>query len=254
MSVLTGFAFLAGIATILSPCILPLLPVVLSGSAGAGRLRPWGIILGFTVSFTVFTLTLSLLVSLAGITPEVLRTVSALLILSFGLVMVLPPLKNAFLSWASRLTASRAPRGVKKQGQGFLPGVAMGFSLGLVWTPCAGPIMASVVTLAATQTVNVATVTITLAYTLGTSVPLLLILLGGRQLLQKVPFLTSHSARIQQIFGGLMLLTALALFLGWDRELQTALLQAFPGYGEALTAVENSPEVLKELEALEAGK
>jgi cytochrome c biogenesis protein CcdA/thiol-disulfide isomerase/thioredoxin len=254
MIILIAFAFLAGVVTVLSPCILPVLPVVLSGTVGGGKARPLGIITGFVVSFTVFTLTLSALVSLLGISADVLRYVAAGLILAFGLVMVIPPLKNAFMRLVSGLsgagTREPAAAGGKK---GYLSGLVLGLSLGLVWTPCVGPIMASVITLALSSTVDAGAIFITLSFALGTSLPLFLIMWGGRGLLHRFPFFTKHSGAIQKVFGGLMILTAVALFTGAERLFQTLILQAFPGYGAGLTSLENQGVVLDAIAQRNAG-
>ena len=251
MFVLSAFSFLAGVVTILSPCILPLLPLLLAGVGGEGKARPWGIVMGFVLSFSVFTLTLSALVDALQVSPDVLRWVAGALILVFGLVMVLPVLKNAFLAWAARLMPQPKAGVPGRPAGGFVPGFGLGVTLGLVWTPCAGPIMASVITLAATQQLNWQSGVITLAYSLGTSVPMVLFLLGGRGLMNRLSTLKKNSARIQQVFGLLMILTAVGIYAGWDRTVQTALLEAFPGYGKGLTSLEENPAVLERLEILE---
>src|SRR5579859_4257181 len=89
MIILLLFAFLAGIVTILSPCILPILPIVLSGVSGDKK-RPYGIILGFILSFTVFTLFLATLVRLTGIPTNALRIIAGIILLIFGLSLLLP--------------------------------------------------------------------------------------------------------------------------------------------------------------------
>jgi cytochrome c biogenesis protein CcdA/thiol-disulfide isomerase/thioredoxin len=248
MLLLIGFAFLAGIVTVLSPCILPVLPVVLSGGVGGGKARPWGIITGFIASFTIFTLTLSTLVQTLGLNPDLLRWISAALVLLFGIVLVVPALKDGFLAITTRLVArSSAPVKMGKAPGGYWSGLILGLGLGLVWTPCVGPIMASVITLALSQSVDAGSIFITLAYTLGTAIPLFLIMLGGRTLLQKAPWFTRHSSSIQRGFGVLMVATALALFTGADRAFSSWLLEVFPSYGSGLTAIENQDSVKKEL-------
>ncbi|NNM67308.1 MAG: cytochrome c biogenesis protein CcdA, partial [Spirochaetales bacterium] len=261
MLLLLGFAFLAGVVTILSPCILPVLPVVLASSASGGRTRPWGVVLGFILSFTVFTLTLSALVRFFHISPDLLRWLAAGLIVVFGVVLVVPFLKEVFLRWATGLTSRLTPQSSAVPGKprgGFWSGLVLGASLGLVWTPCVGPIMASVVSLALSQTVDAGSVFITLAYSAGTAVPLFLILQGGRTLLNKFPSFTRHSSGIQRFFGALMILTGIALFTGFDRTVQTWILQTFPQYGAGLTSLENQKivrqELLKRQDQLEAAR
>ena len=244
MVILLPFAFLAGIVTILSPCILPVLPVVLAGSVG-GKRRPFGVITGFVLSFSVFTLILSTLVQALRIPPDALRVAAVVLILFFGLVMLVPPLRHAFEMVASRIAARGSRRGNSK---GFTGGLLVGVGLGLVWTPCVGPIMASVISLAVTQSVDGAAVFIILAYSLGTSIPMLAIMLGGRALMERLPFLSRNPARIQQVFGVLMILVAVSIGFGWDRCFQAAVLRMFPNYGSGLTAIENTEPVREALE------
>ncbi|PKL08187.1 MAG: cytochrome c biogenesis protein DipZ, partial [Spirochaetae bacterium HGW-Spirochaetae-7] len=250
MALLMMFAFLAGIVTVLSPCILPVLPVVLSGSVGGGKARPWGIISGFIFSFSVFTLTLTGITRALGIPADVLRYVAAITILSFGVVMVVPSLKEKFSAFASsfgsRAGRNHAPGAVKK---GFWSGFALGVSLGLVWTPCVGPIMASVISLSLSGATDAGSVFITLAYAAGTAIPLFLIMKGGRGLLNRFSFLSRNTDKVQKLFGVLMLLTAVALFTGVDRSFQSWLLDVFPNYGSGLTAIEERDSVRKALES-----
>ena len=238
MELLLFFAFLAGIVTVLSPCILPVLPIVLSGGMGGGKSRPLGVISGFVLSFTTVTLALSALVQNLGLDPDVLRLVAAGFILSFGLVLLIPRLKQGFMAGAERLVSLTGRKAPSKRGGGYWSGLTLGLGLGFVWTPCVGPIMAGVATLAMTQQVNLSSVFITLSYSLGTAVPLFLIMLGGRGLLQRFPWFTKHSEAVQRGFGVLMIVTALAILLGGDRAFSSWFLQTFPGYGEAITFVE----------------
>jgi cytochrome c biogenesis protein CcdA/thiol-disulfide isomerase/thioredoxin len=247
MFAILTFAFISGIVTILSPCILPILPVVLSGTTGRGKARPYGILAGFVISFVVFTLSLSALVSAFGISPDALRIVAVVIIALFGLVMLVPRLAKGFEIMAARAArlGSRVGMPERKSGKapgffsnGFVGGLPVGLSLGLVWTPCVGPIMASVISLAITQQVDGGAVFITLAYTLGTSIPMLAVMLGGRALLNKVPVLSRNSAKVQRVFGVLMLAVAISIGFGWDRRFQAGILNVFPNYGAGLTAVE----------------
>ena len=107
MVALLAFAFISGIVTILSPCILPVLPVILSGTTGRGKARPYGILAGFVVSFVVFTLALSALVNAFGISPDALRVVAVVILALFGLIMLVPRLGTGFEIIAAR--AARLP-------------------------------------------------------------------------------------------------------------------------------------------------
>ncbi|HUJ75452.1 MAG TPA: cytochrome c biogenesis protein/redoxin, partial [bacterium] len=265
MIVLLAFAFVSGVITILSPCILPVLPIVLSGGVGGGKARPFGVLAGFVVSFTAFTLALSAIVQALGIPVDALRIAAVVLIVLFGLVMLVPWLQVRFEMLASRVARRQtapvavgfgggsagtggspvtgAPVAAARSRQGFWSGVVVGLSLGLIWTPCVGPIMASVISLALTQHVDGGSVFITLAYTIGTSIPMLGVMLGGRALLARVPALTRNAASIQKGFGVLMILVGVAIGMGWDRRFQTFVLRALPSYGSGLTAIEQTAPV-----------
>ena len=243
MLILIAFAFLAGIITILSPCILPILPIVLSGSFGSKR-KPLGIVVGFALSFTLFTLFLSVLVKTTGISADALRSISIIIILIFGISLILPKFQVFMERLFSRLSGKLAVSG---NHEGFHGGVFIGLSLGLVWTPCVGPIIASVITLAATSSVNFAAFFITLSYALGTAIPMLAIMIGGRGLLQKIPWLLPNTAKIQKVFGILMILTAMVIFFNIDRRFQVFILDKFPSYGAGLTKIEENSAVKNSL-------
>lgn len=256
MALLIGFAFLAGMITVLSPCVLPVLPVVLSGTVTTGRYRPVGIIIGFVATFTAITLVLSALVRAVGLDPDVLRIVAAVTILLFAAVLVVPALKDRFMATASSLASRASARRLPVQGTvaagrfpGLGPGLATGASLGLVWTPCVGPIMASVITLAVTQAVDFGAAIITFSYAAGTAIPLMAVMLGGRSLIKRFPAFTAKLPAIQRVFGVLMIITGVAILTGWDRRFQTAVLRAFPQYGSGLTGIEDNPQVRQALES-----
>lgn len=235
MIILLTFAFLAGIVTILSPCILPVLPIVLSGSVGEGRRRPLGIVLGFVASFTFFTLFLTSIVRATGLGSDVFRTIAVVLIFVFGLTLLVPQFQNVSERLFSKL-AGFVP--TKQRKTGFIGGFIVGTSLGLVWTPCVGPILASVISLALTGSVSTDAILITLLYSAGTAVSMLLILVGGRNLFIRAPWLLSHTATIQRFFGIVMISTALLIYFGIDRRFQAFVVEKFPWYGANLTKLE----------------
>lgn len=250
MLFLVLFAFLAGVVTILSPCILPILPIVLSGSVGEGKRKPLGVIIGFVLSFTFFTLFLSSLVQATGLSADALRTFSVVVILLFGISLLLPQVQVLLEQLFSKMSQYMP----QTQGKsGLWGGILIGMSLGLIWTPCVGPILASVISLAFTGSVSGTAVFITLAYSLGTAIPMFAIMYGGRNLLNKVPWLLSNTSTIQKAFGVLMILTAIGIFFNLDRRFQTFVLDAFPNYGKGLTQIEDNELVRKQLDSLKDG-
>jgi len=247
MILLIAFAFLAGFITILSPCILPILPIVLSGTVSSGKRKPLGIVTGFVLSFTFFTLFLAAIVKATGLPADSLRAISIIIILLFGISLLLPQFQVLMEKLFTKLSGRFVVKGVH---EGFGGGLLIGLSLGLVWTPCVGPIIASVITLAATSTVNFAAFFITFAYALGSAIPMFAIMYGGRGLLQRIPWLLPNTEKIQKAFGVLMILTAIGIYFNIDRSFQTYILDKFPQYGVGLTSIEDNDAVKNQLEKL----
>lgn len=250
MIILLVFAFLAGVVTILSPCILPILPIILSATVdSSGYRRPLGIVTGFVLSFTFFTLFLSSIVGYLGIPAEFLRTLSIAVLALFGLSLMTPRVQHLLEQLFSRLGAFTS----RTTGRsGFGGGVVIGLSLGLLWTPCVGPILASVISLALTGEVSGQAFLITLAYSVGTAIPMFGITLAGSHALQRVPWLVKNGQRVQRSFGVVMIATALAIFFNLDRSFQTYVLTKFPKYGIGLTSIEDNAAVQDELTRLDS--
>lgn len=246
MFILILFAFLAGVFTILSPCILPILPAILSAGTLQGKWRPLGIILGLIVSFTFFTLALTTIVHAIGLSPDILRYLAIALMLALGLIMIFPKLSDRF----AQLMAPVADVGQKVQGAGtrggFGGGFIFGVALGLLWTPCAGPILAAITTLVATQSVNFTIILMTLAYSIGAGIPMYLIAYGGSRVIQSSRFLSKHAEGIRQFFGGLMVMTALGIAFHWDMLLQQKIATFIPSL-----LIEDNPLVKQQLEKLQ---
>ena len=249
MALLIAFSFLAGIVTILSPCILPVLPIILSTSTSGGKRRPFAIVVGFVLSFVFFTLALTTIVKATGLDGEVLRNVAIGVLIFFGVSLLIPKFQLWMEILFSKLAGKFSKAGKEEQG-GFGGGVVIGLSLGLLWTPCVGPIMAGVLALAATSSVTLQAVFITLAYALGTALPMFGIIYGGRRLLEKVPFLLRNTGRIQKVFGVIIILVAVGMFYGVDRKFQAYVLEKFPFYGSGLTAIEDLDIVNDQLKEL----
>ncbi|HTY12067.1 MAG TPA: cytochrome c biogenesis protein DipZ [Bacteroidota bacterium] len=249
MILLLAFAFLAGLVTILAPCIWPILPIVLSSSvAGKGHQRPLGITLGIMASFGFFTLAISYLVNIFHFDPNGLRLAAVIIIAFLGLTMIIPSLSSLIEVYISRLSGVFGHH--NNQGNGFGVGFITGLSLGMVWSPCAGPILAAIATLAATGKVTLDVVMITFAYVLGTGIPLFLFAYGGQHIIRRTRSLSEHLGRIQQAFGVMMLLTALAIQTNYDKVVETKLLELFPVFGTTLNAFESNHAIAAQLDLL----
>lgn len=252
MILLLFFAFLAGLVTILAPCIWPVLPIVLSSSiaGGRGHQRPLGITLGVMVSFTIFTLSISYLVHLFHLDANVFRIIAVVIIGFLGLTMVVPMLATQFEVLVSRLSNVFGQNNQTKPSKGFLPGFITGLSLGVVWSPCAGPILATIATLAATGQVTLFVVLVTIAYVVGVGVPLFAFAYGGQQFITRARGINKYTEKIQRVFGVIMILAAVAIYTNYDQTLQLQLLNRFPALGTAVNGFENSSLVTNQLNLL----
>jgi cytochrome c biogenesis protein CcdA/thiol-disulfide isomerase/thioredoxin len=210
---LLGIGFVAGVITAVSPCVLPVLPIVLAGgSAGGTRRRPYAIIGGLVLSFTVFTLSASALLSALGLPQDTLRKVAIGLLFVVAATLLVPRLGMALEAPLSRL--SRRPSG--DLGGGFVLGV----SLGLVFVPCAGPVLATVSVLAAQHRVGARLVLLTLCYAAGAGAVLLLVALGGQRVTRR---LRRTRAWWRPALGIVIAAAAFGIVFNLDQTLQTSL-------------------------------
>ena len=250
MLLLLGFAFLAGLATILAPCIWPVLPIVLSSSiAGKGHRRPLGITLGVILSFAFFTLFTSYLVRIFHLDPNLLRLIAVVVIAFLGLSMIIPALSAQFELAVSRLS-NLFNNNNQQQSTGFLPGFITGLTLGIVWSPCAGPILATIAALAVTEQVNLNVIFVTLAYITGIGIPLFIFAYAGQRFIVKAKSLSAYTGKIQKIFGVITILAAIAIYTNYDQTLQLQLIDQFPALGTAVNGFENSNLVKNQLNTL----
>ena len=240
MLVLLGIAFLAGVITAISPCVLPVLPILLAGSAaGTDRRRPFAIVAGLVVSFTAFTLAGAALLSALGLPEDLLRDIAivALLVLAASLLSqrVAWVLERPFLF----LTRRR----VGQDSNGFV----VGLSVGLVFVPCAGPVLAAVTALAASGEVTLRIVLVTGAYAIGAAIPMLAIAIGGQRLGSSMRIVRTHAGAARRFAGVVIAATAIAIALGADQRFTTFL----PGYTETLQGkIERSSTARREIEKL----
>ena len=163
-----------------------------------------------------------------GLPPNVLRYVAMVFIFLFGLVMIFPRLSN----WFAKVTSPIANLGqnlqTSKSRPGFWGGIFFGAALGLIWTPCAGPILAAITTLVATRSINGTAILMTLSYSAGAGIPMFLFAYGSAKLLEGSHVLSRYSERIRQFFGLLMVVFAICLSLNWDMLLSQKLAKIFP--------------------------
>ena len=225
MALLIIFGFIAGAATALSPCVLPVLPIALSAGATGGRRRPLGIVAGLAVSFTFATVALVYVISALGLPNDFLRKLAIVVLLGFGITLMIPKLAARLEAWMSQF-ASRA--GVAKgKGDGFWSGTAVGASLGLVYAPCAGPILAGVITVSASQSFSTGRLAVALSYGIGSAVVLYFLMLGGRKVVRP---LAQRGVGLQIAMGAVMVVVALAMLGNYDIRFQNQIASSLPSF------------------------
>jgi cytochrome c-type biogenesis protein len=222
------FAFLAGVVTIAGPCILPLLPIILGTSTVKSHpSRPLFIIAGFILAFSAFAVIFGLFGSFLGISPDAFRTIAAIIIGLFGLMMLFPWIQESFFAKLQPFISRATPR-VGVVGGGLWSGFLLGASLGIVWSPCAGPILGSILTLIASKQSVPQAGALLFAYAIGAGLPMLAIAYGGQAAVTRVQSFSKYTQLIQQVFGMLIILVAFAIYTGLDRTIQASLVLNYP--------------------------
>src|SRR5436190_4487715 len=212
----TALALLAGVATVAAPCTLPVLPILLGASVGqTSRLRPAAIALGFVVSFSFVALLLNALTRALDFDPNILRDGATVLLVAFGLLMIFPAAWDRLTAQIATLAAGSGTAALAT-GRGAAGGFVLGVSLGLVWTPCAGPVLGSILTLVATsQDIAWASVLL-VVYAIGAALPMLAIAYGGQAATTRVRSIARYSPRLQQAFGAVVIAFALLSYFQYD--------------------------------------
>ncbi|HEX4187940.1 MAG TPA: cytochrome c biogenesis protein DipZ [Solirubrobacteraceae bacterium] len=220
MLVLLIFALLAGAGTALSPCVLPVLPALLSAGGVGGRRRPLGIVLGLSLTFTVTIVGVAKVVDGVGLGSDPLRDIAIVVLLGFGLALLFPAVTARIEAPLSRL----ARFGPRRTGDGFASGLLVGGALGFVYTPCASPILAAVISVSAASGKTVA---IALAYAAGSALVLLALTLGGRRVFERVRN-AGRGPQLQRALGLVMVLTAVAIITSADVSFDQFVAQNIP--------------------------
>ncbi len=217
-----GLALLAGVLTVLSPCVLPILPIIVGRSLQSHRYGPVvlvsGLIAGFAVAGSLLGITASWLTRVAN----GIRLVAIAVLLILGLLAIFP-------HWSDRLfSVLRIQRFQTPTPKGLIGEFWLGTQLGLLWTPCAEPILGSILILAAVDHQIAGAFRLLLVYGIGAALPLLAIAYGGRTLSRRLLKIRAYSSTLQRIGGVMIVMTAIAILLGWDVQIQLWLAPLFP--------------------------
>lgn len=236
-----GLALIAGALTTLNPCVFPILPLVVGSAVQDSRIAPLLMGVGMATAFALLGFLTGLLAGASGFDQDLVRQVSAVLMIVFGLALLLPQGKAVFARLLSPLADRASALGTQLGGNhpSALGGVAhslgMGLLLGFVWTPCSGPLLASTLTLAATG--GAANATLTLAiFGLGAATPLISFGYLSRAALGRLRgWVLAHGERTQQLMGALLAAIGLMVLLGADKALESTLIRLLPSSWLSLT-------------------
>jgi cytochrome c biogenesis protein CcdA len=231
-----GLALLAGLLSVLSPCVLPILPLVLGTAASAHRLGPLALAVGLALSFTVIGLFVATIGFAAGLDSGVFRTISAVLLVGVGLVLLVPKLQEQFAlaaapvsNWAGSYTDNFTPGGLAGQ-------FGLGLLLGAVWSPCVGPTLGAASVLAA-KGEDLGQVALTmLAFGIGAALPLMLLGFLSREAMMRWRGRMMETGKVGKTLLGLLLVAVgLLVATNLDKRLETVLVDASPAWLTNLT-------------------
>ncbi|WP_197427143.1 cytochrome c biogenesis CcdA family protein [Noviluteimonas gilva] len=230
-----ALAAVAGVATIASPCILPMLPIVLATTAGRSRAEPLLLILGFVLSFGLGGILIGALASSSGELQESIRNGSILLLLLAGIACVwsapfdwlVARVQQLSARFGGRASSSQAPRGT-------WGALVIGASLGVAWTPCAGPVLAAMLALAASAQAPGQAASLFALYALGAAVPMLAIAYGGRWISARLSSFHRSADLFRKAFGAIAIVVAVLQLFHYDVALIAWATQWFPAVATGL--------------------
>jgi cytochrome c biogenesis protein CcdA/thiol-disulfide isomerase/thioredoxin len=226
MHTIALIGFLGGLITGISPCILPVLPVVFfSGAGGSSAARPYLVIAGLVCSFSVVTLAGSALLSALHLPQDAIRWAALVTLTVIGLGLIFPPLQHLIERPFARIPQRQIGLNTLSAS-----GFGLGLTLGALYVPCAGPVLAAIVVAGGTASVGVATLVLTATFAVGTALPLLAFALAGRRVAQRVTAFRRRRRAIQVVGGITMIVLAVALVFNLPAMLQ----RAVPDYTAAM--------------------
>ena len=224
-----GLSVAAGSLTTLSPCVFPLLPLVLGGALQGHRLAPVAMGLGMTASFAAIGMALGALGPALGLDADTVRIGGAALLIAFALVMLVPALGDRFSQWMLPIATAANAASARLDGRSLISAAALGAVLGLVWSPCSGPLLGSALTLVASEG-GVARGGVVLAlFGVGAAIPLVAVAYASRSGFSRVrDWLLGRIDRVRHGFAVLLGLMGIGILTGADKWVEARVLQWLP--------------------------
>jgi cytochrome c biogenesis protein CcdA len=233
-----GLSMVAGSLTTLSPCVFPLLPLVLGGAVQSNPLAPLAMGAGMTASFAGIGLLLGALGPALGVDADSVRTLGAAMLIAFGLVMLVPVLNERFTQAVMPIASSAQAASSRLNAGSLLGALALGGLLGLVWSPCSGPLLASAMTLVASEGGAGRGAFILGLFGLGAAVPLVVAAYASRSgFVRARGWVLTHAETLKKVFGLLIVTAGVAILTGADKWLEAQVLDVLPASWVRLTTL-----------------
>jgi cytochrome c-type biogenesis protein len=231
-----GLGLLAGALSILSPCVLPLVPVLVASAVNAHRWGALALGVGLTLSFTIVGLFFVTVGASLGLDPGTIRTAGAVILAAFGVILLVPKLQILFARAAGSLSNSGSQLLTRVTFDGLAGQLVIGLLLGVVWSPCVGPTLGAATTLASQGKDLRQIAFLMLIFGIGAAAPLVLLGSLSRASLTKIRGrLLSAGQYGKQVFGGIMLVLGVLIATGADKPLEAWILDRTPDWLTALT-------------------
>jgi cytochrome c-type biogenesis protein len=224
-----GLSLAAGSLTTLSPCVFPILPLVVGGAMQGNRFAPVAMGAGMVTAFTLLGVLFGALGGALGIDSDSIRIAGAVLLIAFGIVMLVPALNNRFTQFMTPLAGIANQASSRVEGGSLLGAFALGALLGMVWSPCSGPLLASALTLVATKGNATDGALILGLFGLGAAVPLIAIAYATRAgFARSRDWVLAHIGALKQVFAWLIVVVGTAILLGADKWLEAQITERLP--------------------------
>ena len=231
-----GLGYLAGLLSTLSPCVLPLVPILIGTAVAAHRFGPYALATGLTLSFSVIGLFIASAGASLGLDPATFRSVAAVILIGFSIVLLSTRLQQRFATATSGLSAAGDSLLSRVRLDGLGGQFVIGIVLGLIWTPCVGPTLGAATTLASQGTQLGQIALLMLVFGLGAGTPL--VVLGSLSRATVMRFrgkLMSAGKTGKLVLGAVMLLIGVAILTGWDKRFEAWAVNASPDWLTELT-------------------
>jgi cytochrome c-type biogenesis protein len=224
-----GLSVAAGGLTTLSPCVFPLLPLVLGGAVQGHRLAPVAMGLGMMLSFASIGVVLGALGPALGIDADTIRVAGAAMLIAFALVMLVPALGDRFSRWMLPIASAANAASTRLDGGSLLSAAALGAVLGLVWSPCSGPLLGSALTLVASEGGALRGGVVLALFGLGAAIPLVAVAYASRSgFMRARDWILARIERVRRGFAVLLGGMGVAILTGADKWLEARVLAWLP--------------------------